>query len=183
VSNEQPAEKKRNSPDWAVIVALVIVLGGVAYVLFYDLRWGRGGSKEATEHAQTYMLVLETSLACRNFKLEFEKYPWDTKDGAIDPEQVYAELCGRGTINRRIDYTKKLSASVENGKIVDIWGNALRFRIAPETKELVVWSCGPDGKAHTADDVSNRRGKTPASFTEWEKQIERSQEKGGTKVK
>ncbi len=209
MTDEVPAEEKRNSPDWATILAVVIVLGGVAYVLFYDLRWGRGGSKEATERLRTNIVVKETKLACGNFKLEFEKYPWDGKDsagGEIDPEQVYAELSGRGTINRRYNYMKKLSKdSVKNGRIVDLWGNELLFRVDPATGDAVIWSCGPDGtddtndgassdpakkpktrwwfgKGDTGDDVGNWPGKTPASFAEWEKQMERSQGKGGAKV-
>lgn len=206
MNEDQPTGKKRNSPDWSTVLSVAATLVGLAFLIWFTYgayntwRWGRGGSRGATERVRTNMVVMEAGLACINFRLEFEKYPWDAKDnagGEIDPEQVYAELSGQGAINRQIDYTKRLSASVKNGKIVDIWGKELLLRVDPATGGPVIWSCGPDGvdntndgassdpakkpktrwwfgEGDTGDDIGNWPGKTPASFAEWEKRRKRS---------
>ncbi len=44
---------------------------------------------------------------------------------------------------------------VQGEKVVDAWGNPIRYRVDGKTFEL--WSCGPDGISGTEDDLHFKR--------------------------
>jgi type II secretion system protein G len=60
----------------------------------------------------------------------------------------------KGSLPARLeDLAKKLDGSVamKDGKFVDAWGQPFVYQV--DGKEFKVWSCGPDGKPGTGDDV------------------------------
>jgi general secretion pathway protein G len=60
----------------------------------------------------------------------------------------------KGSLPQRLeDLAQKLDQAVpmKDGKFVDAWGQPFVYQV--DGREFKVWSCGPDGKPDTDDDV------------------------------
>ena len=162
------ARSRRFPAGLAVAGAAVGLL--VAVVLAWLLF---GGARRSRPKSPVLVLVTELRLACRNFRLMHERYPWAeveevTGGTAIDPRRVYVELRGLpgAKINReRRDYIGKLpKRSVKGGAVVDPRGRPLVFRVNAKNGEPVVWSYGKNGRDETNDGESPDPARRPKTY-------------------
>ncbi len=169
-----PGESKSGSKTALVIVlgclGALVILAAVAGVVVLVVVKYTGSVRGRAQEVRVSSQVKELELSCVNFRLDCGRYPW-AKPGeviattTIDPQQVYAELKGRGKINSIQDYLGKMPERfLKDGRVVDLWGNPIQFRVNPDGLEPVVWSYGPDGKDNTNDGAAPNPRKQPKSY-------------------
>lgn len=160
--------RKRGFP-----VGLAVAGASVGLLLIVLLAVLMCGARRSRPKVPVRILVTELRLACANFRLMHERYPWaeveDVTGGtAIDCRRVYVELRGLpgAKINKeRRDYLGKLpDRFVKGGVVVDSWGRPLVFRVNAKNGEPVVWSYGRNGRDETNDGESPDPAKRPKTY-------------------
>ncbi len=137
-----------------VVVAIIGILIGILLPVL-------GAVRRRARNVQIHSLVKECELACGNYKLEYNQYPWarptqvkpkmlagDADEVEIKTPGAYSELKGLGpNVNKLQDYLGKVQNKFlddlgDGTTLVDIWGSEIKFRMDPDSLEPVVWSYG-----------------------------------------
>jgi prepilin-type N-terminal cleavage/methylation domain-containing protein len=185
--NRQPATRKGFTLiELMVVVSIIGILVGL-------LLPAVNAARRRARRVQIASLVKECDLACGNYRLEYNQYPWKrppevmeimiTLGGAgdaylaeINTWEVYAELKGQAVLGAEIntiqDYLGKLPNKFVKDKgngltIVDTWEREIRFRVNPDGMEPVIWSLGNPAEEHSGGDDDTNDGEVPADT--WEK--------------
>ena len=120
----------------------------------------------------TAMIIRKLRLALESYRLDHGRYPWTippkVRPGeTIDAAQVYAELRAspNSKINKATDYfMDQAKQYIKDGRVVDSWGNEIRFRVDNASLQVIIWSCGPDGKDDTNNGVSPDPATKPQGY-------------------
>lgn len=105
------------------------------------------------------------SAAVESYRLDYGSYPWPkpgevTATTEIRNPDVYRALAGG-----KNDYLGEVPRrQLKNGVLIDTWGRPLIFRVNPESKSAVIWSCGENGRDETNTGPSPDPEKLPKTY-------------------
>jgi prepilin-type N-terminal cleavage/methylation domain-containing protein len=159
-----------------VVIAIIGILIGILLPVL-------GAVRRRARRVQVASLVKECELACSNFRLEYNQYPWmrpplvkkKMEEGKADEVEiktpdVYIELKGQGgVVNTIQDYIGKVPNTFlkdlgDGLTLIDIWNKEIVFRMNPDGLEPVIWSFGENKKDETNDGTTPDGTKYPMIY-------------------
>lgn len=173
-ASPEPAARRRALSRVAIPLTLAVVLcAGFLIAEFGGIRTGRlPFARQRTANLLGCLSTTINSGAVRDDGMIFRRFPWPkpeevTSETVINAKQVAVELGLTPGTKRCKDFFWLSSVPrwcLTNGRVVDGWGNEVRFRVDPATGDAVIWSCGPDGKDDTNDGVSPDPVRFPQTY-------------------
>lgn len=129
-----------------VVVSIIMILVGILLPSFSNIKRGAKNKKALSD-------VTAIATAIREYHLEFHKWPGDPEGGVWSNEnyRVIANLASNGVRT----YFEATSTNM-NQALVDPFGvdlNNNSYRIKIQLDAVSVWSCGPDGKDDSGDEI------------------------------
>jgi type II secretory pathway pseudopilin PulG len=160
------------------LLIVIAVLGILLGILLPSISW----AIRRTQVGVSRGAVMKCLEAAGRYRQDHRRYPWCRqadveklmREGRPDlveirTSEVFAELRGRGSVNRRTDYLQglppRLISDLGAGPtLVDAWGREIVIRVSPGDSRPVVYSVGPNGQDETADGTSPEPLKQPDSY-------------------
>ena len=144
---------RRESQRGFTLVELLVAISLIV-VLVTAMIFAANALRERSRKISTRSLLDRVSLSLEEYHRKYNKYPEDPSVGAAyQPDQ-------RKFWVKRLLARTNLSLSEnewKDNKLLDAWGNEIRYKRLSEPSGFVLHSNGPDETSGTSDDIEVRK--------------------------
>ena len=146
------------------LVELLIVIGIIALLAGLTTT-ALGHIMRKRLEVKALARINEVSSAIKRFRMDYNQYPWELPAPDDEPDISWEDVCkelnptnedlnGEVEFNKAMqDYVNFRREEIQNGIVVDPWGQSYHIYWDREHDKVVIWSVGDDGVDDTGDDA------------------------------